>query len=271
MVDKEHYTFGDTELAGQRLRLLAQVFEPSSERLLQSLGQMRGAVAIDLGCGPGHTTQLLARHTAVGRVIGLDQSSKLLAAAAREYADRRLSFAECDVTALPLPAPPAVLLYARFLLTHLREPAKVVQSWGHAALVGARLALEETAFMTADHPAFTRYYALVERMQAHYGQRMYIGRELAALAHGLEPDWAVEQTQIAVSALPAREMARLHLLNLQTWSSDSFARAHYDQRELTELAATLQAIAAGELAASPVSLGMGQVVLRRASNVRSEP
>jgi len=264
MVDKEHYTFGDTELAAQRLRLLAQVFEPSSERLLRSLGQIAGAVAIDLGCGPGHTTHLLARHAAASRVIGLDQSAKLLAAAAREYAEPRLSFAECDVTALPLPAPPAALLYARFLLTHLREPAQVVRNWAQAALGDARLVLEETAFMTAEHPAFARYYALVERMQAHYGQRMYIGRELAALAGGLLPDWAVERAQIASSALPARDMARLHLLNLRTWSSDPFARAHYDQRELAELDATLQAIAAGEMAASPVSLGMGQVVLRRA-------
>jgi len=264
MVDKEHYTFGDTELAAQRLRLLAQVFEPSSERLLQSLGQTGGAVAIDLGCGPGHTTQLLARHTAASRVIGLDQSAKLLAAAAREYAEPRLSFAECDVTALPLPVPRAALLYARFLLTHLREPAQVVRRWAGAALEGARLVLEETAFMTAEHPAFARYYALVERMQAHYGQRMYIGRELAALTGGLLPEWVVEHAQIAVSALPARDMARLHLLNLRTWSNDSFARAQYDQSELAELDATLQAIAAGELAASPVSLGMGQAVLRRA-------
>jgi trans-aconitate 2-methyltransferase len=264
MVDKEHYTFGDSDLAAERLRLLAGVFEPSSVRLLKWLEQPVGAMSIDLGCGPGHTTRLLSQHTATTRVIGLERSQRLLEAAAREYPDPRLSFALCDVTAPPFPAPRADVLYARFLLTHLRDPAGAVRSWANAALPGARLVLEETANMTADHPAFSRYYSLVERMQAHYGQRMYVGRELGALAHGVAPEWEVELSEVTVSELPATDMARLHLLNLRTWSSDPFARATYDQNELAELAAVLASIATGECSASPVSLGMGQAVLRRA-------
>ncbi len=264
MVEKEHYTFGDTDLAAERLRLLARVFEPSSARLLKRLGQPGGAVSVDLGCGPGHTTRLLAQHTTTDCVIGLEQSPRLLQAAAREYSEPRLSFARCDVTAPPFPAPRAEILYARFLLTHLREPARAVRGWAKAALPGARLVLEETATMTADHPAFSRYYALVERMQAHYGQRMYIGRELGALALDVAPEWDVELSEVTVSELPATDMALLHLLNLRTWSGDPFAQATYDQTGLAELDADLARIAAGELSASPVTLGMGQVVLRRA-------
>jgi hypothetical protein len=123
--------------------------------------------------------------------------------------------------------------------------------------------LEETASMTAEHPAFSRYYALVERMQAHYGQRMYIGRELAALALTVAPQWVVETAQLQPALLPAIDMARLHLLNLQTWSQDPFARANYVAAELSELAERLAEIARGALHAAPVSLGIGQVVLRR--------
>jgi SAM-dependent methyltransferase len=263
MTQKEHYTFGDTDLAASRLQLLARVFEPSSARLLGCLTQADGAVAIDLGCGPGHTTRLLAQHTRAANVIGLDQSPRLVEAAARCCADMRLSFAECDVTSPPLPAPPAAILYARFLLTHLRDPARAVRAWASAALVGARLVLEETAFMVAEEPVFSRYYALVERMQAHYGQRMYMGRELSALAQQAAPEWAVEACQIVPSLLPATDMARLHFLNLQTWSQDPFVRENYDAGELVELGACLDRIASGTLDASPISLGMGQVVLRR--------
>jgi SAM-dependent methyltransferase len=263
MNEKEHYTFGDTDLAAQRLRLLARVFEPSSARLLSWVGQIEGGVAIDLGCGPGHTTRLVAEHSAASSVIGLDQSPKLLAAAAREYDDPRLSFAECDVTAPPFPAPAARLVYARFLLTHLRDPDHAVAVWASAALPGARLVLEETALMTAEDPHFSRYYALVERMQAHYGQRMYIGRDLGSLARAAAPTWVVERSEVAASLLPAADMARLHLLNLQTWSQDPFARANYEVNELAELADGLARIASGAVSASPVSLGMGQVVLRR--------
>jgi hypothetical protein len=58
-------------------------------------------------------------------------------------------------------------------------------------------------------------------------------------------------------------MSRLHLLNLQTWSSDPFARDNYGVAQLSELAEELQGVASGAVAASPVALGMGQVVLRK--------
>ena len=167
------------------------------------------------------------------------------------------------MTRPPFPVPEASLLYSRFLLTHLRDPVGALRAWASVALPDAPLVLEETAFMTAENTAFSRYYALVERMQAHYGQRMYIGRELGALAETSAPAWRLERVEVAVSALPAAEMARLHLLNLQTWSRDPFAQANYDAAELADIAAQLSEIASGALSAAPVSLGMGQVVLRR--------
>jgi trans-aconitate 2-methyltransferase len=261
MVEAEHYTFGDSELAAARLRLLASVFEPGSARLLARLADPGGELALDLGCGPGYSTELVAQHVAAERVIGLDQSARLLAQATRDRRDPRVGFVRCDVSVPPFPVPAASFLYARFLLTHLRDPARVVRAWANAAAPHARLALEETATMTGEHPAFPRYYALVERMQAHYGQRMYIGRELEALC--ASPDWSVESADIAQFALPAKDMARLHLLNLQTWSSDAFARQNYGAEQLAELAEQLQLVASGLTDAAPVALGMGQVVLRK--------
>lgn len=261
MKANEHYTFGDTDVAAERLRLLGRVFAPSSTQLLRSLGNPAGELAIDLGCGPGSTTRLLAEHVACERVVGLDQSPRLLEQANREQASERITFAQCDVSRPPFPVPAANVLYCRHLLTHLREPGEVVRAWARAAQPNAILVLEETAFMTAEHPAFPRYYALVERMQAHYGQRMYIGRELAALTS--LPEWAQERAEITVAPLPATDMARLHSLNLSTWSSDPFAQENYDREELAALGAELARIASGEVDSRPVSCGIGQVVLRR--------
>lgn len=261
MAREQHYTFGDTDVAAARLRLLASVFEPGSRRLLGSLPKQGGALALDLGCGPGYTTELVAEHVPTERVVGLDQSLRLLEQARRTHSSPRLSFEQADVSTPPFGLGTANFLYSRFLLTHLREPAQVVRSWASAAQSGARLVLEETAFMTGAHPAFPRYYALVERMQAHYGQRMYIGRELHALC--ASPEWLVERATIAESPLPGQDMARLHLMNLQTWSNDPFARDNYAAAELAELGRELEHIATGAVSAGPVSLGMGQVVLRK--------
>ncbi len=261
MKSGEHYTFGDTDLAAERLSLLARVFEPSSRRLLGALSNPAGDLAADLGCGPGSSTRLLAEQVATVRVVGLDQSARLVSQAIREQATTRVSFLQCDVSLPPFALPAADLLYSRFLLTHLRDPAEVVRAWARVARPNALLVLEETAFMVGEHPAFPRYYALVDRMQAHYGQRMYIGRELSALTTCAE--WSQESAEIAVAPLPAADMARLHSLNLRTWSSDPFAQANYEREQLSALGAELEQIAAGEVNAPAVSCGIGQVVLRR--------
>ncbi|MES1175776.1 MAG: class I SAM-dependent methyltransferase [Myxococcales bacterium] len=261
MSEREHYTFGDGDVAAERLRLLASVFAPSSAALLGRFSARAPELALDLGCGPGYTTELVAEQLTATRVIGLDQSPRLIEQAARERSTERVSFAQADVSAPPFPAPPAQFLFSRFLLTHLRDPAAVVRAWAGAAPPGATLVLEETASMTGAHPAFPRYYALVERMQAHYGQRMYIGRELEALC--VSSQWRVESSEITVASLPAERMARLHSLNLRTWSSDAFAQASYAAAELAEIGAQLEQISTGAISAPPVSCGIGQLVLRR--------
>src|SRR5579875_2115802 len=54
------YAFGDSDAAAERLGMLAELFDAPSRSLLRSLGGARIGLAIDLGCGPGHTTRLLA-------------------------------------------------------------------------------------------------------------------------------------------------------------------------------------------------------------------
>ncbi len=121
--------------------------------------------------------------------------------------------------------------------------------------------LEETAELGSDHPVLRRYYQLVEAMQAHYGQRMHVGRALEEL--GRAEGYAVEQARVELLHLPADRMARLHVLNLRTWGNDPWARSHLDASERAELATRLERIALGEEVVPPVRSGMGQAVLRR--------
>ena len=129
MAQEQHYTFGDTDVAAQRLRRLASVFAPGSARLLESLADPGGALALDLGCGPGYTTELVATHVPAARVIGLDQSPRLLEQAREARQSERVSFEQADVSKPPFTVPAADLLYSRFLLTHLREPAQIIEAW----------------------------------------------------------------------------------------------------------------------------------------------
>src|SRR5215471_7801964 len=75
---RDDYTFGDSDLAAERLRLLAEAFAPSSRAFLERLAREPAAVAVDLGCGPGYTTALLASLTGARRTVGLDASARFI-------------------------------------------------------------------------------------------------------------------------------------------------------------------------------------------------
>ena len=263
MTQAQHYTFGDGDAAAQRLVLLAAAFEPSSRQWLQSLARTRPGAscecAVDLGCGPGLTTALLAQVLAPARLYGIDQSPRLLERA-RANVPAATELLAHDLGSGPLPVPPADVVYARFLLTHLAAPAELLRQWLQALRPGGVLLLEETAALHSANPIMTRYYELVAELQAHYRQTTYIGRELAALAQVAGA--TVLSARVEPIQLPAATMARLHALNIQTWGQDEHARSAFDRDELSQLASRLGQIADGA-PSPPVTCEMAQVILTR--------
>ncbi|MTJ81944.1 MAG: trans-aconitate 2-methyltransferase [Telmatospirillum sp.] len=63
--------------------------------LLARIPEMTPALVVDLGCGPGNSTELLVRRFADATVIGLDSSPDMLADARRRLPDCR--FIEADI------------------------------------------------------------------------------------------------------------------------------------------------------------------------------
>jgi trans-aconitate 2-methyltransferase len=111
------YTYGDSELASERLRWLSLAYEPAMRELVGRFGKERPSHAIDLGSGPGHTTLLLHRLLTSERTTGIDTSARFVAEARRNAAPG-LSFVEHDVTKPPFPVDPADVVYCRHPLAH---------------------------------------------------------------------------------------------------------------------------------------------------------
>ena len=78
MTEDQSYSFGDSMLADRLLALLAQVFEPASAAFTRHAGPESVNYAIDLGCGPGYTTRMLADAFPSASVIGLDISNHFI-------------------------------------------------------------------------------------------------------------------------------------------------------------------------------------------------
>jgi SAM-dependent methyltransferase len=113
----------------ERLRLLSEVMGPSTRALLARLQLPAGSSCLDVGCGGGDVTFELARIVGPdGRVVGVDLDEIKLDLARREGRERQLSnieFEARDVAAWK-PAQQFDVVYARFLLTHLPDPAALL-------------------------------------------------------------------------------------------------------------------------------------------------
>jgi trans-aconitate 2-methyltransferase len=260
MSTSTHYTFGDNDLAMDRLRVLADTFAASSAAFLATLPVLvPGSTAIDLGCGLGYTTDLVARSLSPTHLFGLDASARILERA-RSRSPSVATYLVHDVTSAAFPVAEVDFAYARFLLTHLPNVVGALAAWRRAVRAGATLAIEETYAMRSVHPAFVRYYELVGSLQAHYGQATSVGEQLEAAAP--EAGWEIERAERASLAIPASTMAQLHAMNVRTWRHDPAARHAFDAREIDALTTTLAAIASGEMPAPAVSIVMMQMVLR---------
>lgn len=283
---QQNYTFGDGNRASERLALLAEAFEPSLHAFLTR--ELSGrtpdpGLVLDLGCGPGHTTRVLAlrpfgqpphgpsphdeppspRRRGVGRVIGLDLSEAFLKDA-RARSSEQVTFLRHDVCETPFPTGPADVVYSRFLLTHLAEPAEIVRRWASVLAPGGRLLLQEMAVLESSHPTLARYYELVARLQRHYGQALHVGGALEGFAAC--PELRVLDFRLTDPGVSAATMAELHRRNLPTWRRDPFAREAFDPRELDELELGLAAIAEGRDRAT-VRLALGELSAERLPRV----
>src|SRR5262245_6868658 len=235
-----HYSFGDNRLAAERLEYLAAAFASTSRNFLQAAKPDQVKVALDLGSGIGATTALVRDVTHAPSVVGYERSANFLAIARRRYPE--LTFRDIDVLSPEYPDRGADLIYCRFLLTHIHRPVDVLTTSVQHLRSGGRLLLEETAALSSPVPALSRYYDLVEQLQAHHGQETLIGNKLGGQAAGVAGACATSSLQEIPVA--AAVMARLHAMNLATWKADPFMLETHGLRALEDLEGELKAIAA---------------------------
>lgn len=260
-MNAQNYTFGDQGEASVRLRRLAKLYEPETRALLLRGTAEPPNVAVDLGCGPGWTTQLLRDVLKPRRTVGLDASQRFVEEARRDRAPE-LEFHVHDVAQGCFPVAEPDVLFCRFLLTHLPQVPETLAAWARVAGAGATLFIHETESLESKHAAIDRYYELVGQLQEHYGQSLYAGALLAAFVE--RSGWRIVESQRVILEKPGQKMAELHLSNLRTWRHDRFAEETFDAHELDALEGTLARIVSGEEQAGLVVNAARQIVARRA-------
>src|ERR1700751_6354416 len=171
-------SFGETKLAAERLRVVSEVFNPTSEVFVSEAVRKRPRLALDLGCGPGFTTRLLSRTTGAERTVGVDRSEAFLswarASSAAGEEDVAADVAEVPLRITGISSPPD-LIYARFLASHLPEPEQAISGWAKKLKAGGLLLLEEVESINTAVPAFDEYLKIVSEVLAQHGNELLVG------------------------------------------------------------------------------------------------
>lgn len=184
----ESYAIAGGEAGRERLRVVARVFGSGTANILDAAGVGEGMACLDVGSGGGDVSRELAgRVGPTGSVLGIDLDTVKVDIARKEAAARDLgnvAFQVGDVFDLDHQCD-FDFVYARFLLTHLKDPGAAVERMAQALRPGGTIAIEDIDFTghfsNPECPPFQDYIGLYTQVVQGKGGDPNIGPRLPQL------------------------------------------------------------------------------------------
>lgn len=224
-MSNKSYAFGDSDVAADRLRLLACLFKPEIVGFLEASAPQRPETALDLGCGPGHTSHLIADFVAPRSLVGFDASPRFVALA-NASAGPHTRFAECDLSTGALPIDNVDMMFARLLLTHLADPTGAVTRWIPALAPAGVMLIDEIEAVETDNALVREYLGLADHIVATRGAQSNIGPIVARF--GDLPGVSVRSSVVVEHPIPVSQAVEMFIRNFRTLRADPAVRDDYD-------------------------------------------
>lgn len=176
----------DKELS--RLKRQGELFKEIETRTLRQCGLQADDHVLELGCGPGFVTAILAELANEGALISVDNDPNLLTQLnSREINKPREGFRviEASADSVPLEDSWADFVYARFLLQHVPTPQSIVdEAYRCTKPGGVFCAVDSDDGLIIHHPqdtAIDQFLDQAQKKQYEYGGDRFVGRKLSEL------------------------------------------------------------------------------------------
>jgi ubiquinone/menaquinone biosynthesis C-methylase UbiE len=184
------YVIRGGEEGKNRLRIISRALWPATFSLLNSAGIKPGMACLDVGCGGGDVTLKMARLVgSSGRAMGIDMDEVKMQLAQQEAereAITNVEFLGLGIDGLDHQAE-YDLVYARLLLTHLRDPVDALQRMVNTTKPGGVVVVEDMdhsgIFCYPMCPALDQHISLYNQITRLKGADPEIGPRLPELFH----------------------------------------------------------------------------------------
>ncbi len=178
-MSEQTYIHGTDPAEQARLTLLNRL---TNGLFVEFLQVRPGMQVLEVGSGLG----LLAAEVALAadgvEVVGLERASEQIAAAAKSS---RVRYVQGDAHELPFADGSFDLVYCRYLLEHVADPAHVLAEIRRVVRPGCRVAvMENDISLVKPHPpcpAFDEVWSALAAHQKQLGGDAYVGRRLFSL------------------------------------------------------------------------------------------
>ena len=197
----------------------ARALAPETKALWQDLlsadiGREAVSLIIDLGCGTGRFSELLATHFGA-RVIGIDPSRKMIEAARGKPATGNVVYEHGAAEALPLPDGSADLVFMSNVFHHFPDRAAAARECHRVLRDGGRVCLRN-GLRETDFPQRHFFPGLERLIASELPSRTEIGSVFATAGFTLAvhrivrqvvaPDWVtfVEKSALRADSFLAR-------------------------------------------------------------------
>jgi SAM-dependent methyltransferase len=183
-----------------------------TERLLDDAGVAPGMCVLDLGCGPGDVSLMIApRVGPSGQVVGIDRNAEAIAAARDRFTKMKIEWARFVVGDLIEPsikAGPFDAIVSRRVLMYLPDPAATLRRLMPLLKPGGRVIVQEhDATMLpgrlAPFPEHEKLLDLMWQTVVHEGADVHIGFKLPSIfaAAGLRLEHIHAEAIVRVAGL----------------------------------------------------------------------
>lgn len=138
------YVLGNLDNEIARLEIQSAFFEPMTRRTLDKAGIKKGMRCLDVGCGAGSVTRILAEMVGKkGQAVGTDVDERYLQYCRYYKPLPNVDFMRDDISNSTLAKESFDVIYSRFMFVHLKDARKAVYSMKQLVKKGGAIIIEE--------------------------------------------------------------------------------------------------------------------------------